>query len=454
MTDDEARAFVDDPAVRRAIPAEEAAEGFLARIERAQPRLRAFVTVTHETALADARRVDAARARGNPLPLDGLPIGVKDNVDLGGVQTTVGSRLFAGRVAERDAPALERVRAAGAVVLGKTNLHELAFGATSRNEAFGAVVNPWSSERIPGGSSGGSGVAVAADLCAAAVGTDTGGSVRLPAAFCGVAGLRPTRGSVPLEGVFPVSTTLDTLGPLARSVSDVAALHGVAAATEAPLVPRLRGLRVGLPEPFFWDGVDAELLAALADAAGLMRQLGATVASISLPGGAEAAETCGALIRAEALAVHEADLRERPELFEEGTRRRLALAATDPDELRRLHERHRAWRAAVAAVLAEVDLLLCPATPGPPPLAAEADTVATTVEVTPFTFALSLAGVPVVAIPCGFTAAGLPLGLQLAGAPGAEGTVLGAAAAYQEATAWHRARPPAPAYAGSTRTTS
>jgi aspartyl-tRNA(Asn)/glutamyl-tRNA(Gln) amidotransferase subunit A len=454
VTDDEARAFVDDPAVRRAIPAVEAAEGFLARVERAQPRLRAFVTVTHETALADARRVDAARARRSPLPLDGLPVGVKDNVDLGGVPTTVGSRLFAGRVAERDAPALARLRAAGVVVLGKTNLHELAFGATSRNETFGAVVNPWSSGRIPGGSSGGSGVAVAADLCVAAVGTDTGGSIRLPAAFCGVAGLRPTPGAVPLEGVFPVSTTLDTLGPLARSVADVAALHGVAAATVSPLVPRLRGLRVGLPEPFFFDGLDTELLAALEDAAAVMRDLGAAVASVAMPGGAEAAEACGALIRAEALAVHEADLRERPELFEEGTRRRLALATTHPDELRRLHERHRAWRAAVAAVLAEVDLLLCPATPGPPPLTAEADTVATTAAVTPFTFALSLAGVPVAAIPCGFTAAGLPLALQLAGPPGAEGAVLGAAAAYQEATAWHRARPPAPAYAGSTRTTS
>jgi aspartyl-tRNA(Asn)/glutamyl-tRNA(Gln) amidotransferase subunit A len=453
VTEDDARAFVDDPAVRRATSAVEAAKGFLTRIELAQPRLRAFVTVTPETALADAARVDAARARGEPLPLDGLPIGVKDNVDVGGAPTKVGSRLFAGRaVAERDAPAVARLRAAGAVVLGKTNLHELAFGATSRNETFGAVVNPWSPERIPGGSSGGSGVAVAADLCAAAVGTDTGGSIRLPAAFCGVSGLRPTPGAVPLEGVFPVAATLDTLGPLARSVSDLAALHGVAAGAETPVRPSVSGLRVGLPQPFFGDDLDPELEAALERAVDVLRSLGASVARVALPGSAEAAEACGALIRAEALAVHEADLHRRPELFEEGTRRRLALATTDPAELSRLRERQSAWRAAVTDAFAEIDLLLCPATPGPPPLAAEADTVATTAAVTPFTFALSLAGVPVVTVPCGFTADGLPLGLQLAGPPGGETIALGAAAAYQDATDWHRARPPA--YAGSSRTTS
>jgi aspartyl-tRNA(Asn)/glutamyl-tRNA(Gln) amidotransferase subunit A len=259
---------------------------------------------------------------------------------------------------------------------------------------------------------------------------------------------------VPLDGVFPVSATLDTLGPLARSVADVAAVHGAAAATSSQAVPGIRGLRVGLPQPFFFDGLDPEVEQALEGAADALRSLGASVAPLSLPGGAEAAEACGALIRAEALAVHQADLRRFPELFEEGTRRRLALATTDPDELRRLHERHRFWGAAVAAVFERVDLLLCPATPGPAPPAAEAETVATTAAVTPFTFALSLAGVPVVAVPCGFTAAGLPLGLQLAGPAGAESLVLGAAAAYQDATAWHRARPSAPAYNGSTRTTS
>jgi aspartyl-tRNA(Asn)/glutamyl-tRNA(Gln) amidotransferase subunit A len=344
-------------------------------------------------------------------------------------------------VAAGDAPAVAGLRAAGAVVLGKTNLHELAFGATSCNEAFGAVVNPWSPGRIAGGSSGGSGAAVAADLCVAAIGTDTGGSVRLPAAFCGVAGLRPTPGAVSTEGVFPVSATLDTVGPLARSVADVAAVHAAMAGSDVGHAP-VGGLRIGLPEPFFCDGVDAEMRTALDDAAGVLRELGYDVHAVALPGGAEAAEACGVLIRSEALAVHAEDLRRRPELFEEGTRRRLALAeAVTAADLARARRRLGEWAAAVAAVWERVDLLLCPVTPGPAPLAEGADSVETTAAVTPFTFALSAAGVPVLALPCGFTRGGLPLGLQLAGRAGGEAAVLAAGAAYQSATSWHRARP-------------
>ncbi len=442
MTDEEARAFVDDPAARRAVSAVEAARGFLGRIERAQPVLRAFVTATAELALTDARRVDAARVAGEPLPLDGLPVAIKDNVDVGGVRTTVGSRLFADRVADRDAPAVARLRAAGAVVLGKTNLHELAFGATSRNETFGAVVNPWDAGRIAGGSSGGSGAAVAADLCVAAIGTDTGGSIRLPAAFCGVAGLRPSLGSVPTAGVFPVSMTLDTVGPLARGVADLASLHGVMAGVDVAVVARARGLRIGLPEPFFFDDVDPEVRSALNVAADTFRGLGATVEPTGLPGGAEAAEAGGVLVRAEALAVHADDLSRRPELFEEGTRRRLALAeGCTSTDLARLRQQMDEWAAAVAAVFERVDLLLCPATPAPPPAAESADSVATTAAVTPFTFALSLARVPVLALPCGFTRGGLPLGLQLAGPLGDEPLLLGAGAAFQDVTDWHRRRP-------------
>jgi aspartyl-tRNA(Asn)/glutamyl-tRNA(Gln) amidotransferase subunit A len=456
VTDEEARAYVDDPAVRRAMPAVEAATGFLARIDRSQPAFRAFVTVTPELALADARRADVARAAGERLPLDGLPVAVKDNVDVAGVRTTVGSRLFADRIPTRDAPAVERLRRAGAVVLGKANLHELAFGATSRNEAFGAVVNPWAADRIPGGSSGGSGAAVAADLCVAAVGTDTGGSIRLPAAFCGVAGLRPALGAVPTEGVFPVSVTLDTVGPLARSVVDVAAVHGAMAGADVPVGPLRRGVRIGIPEPWFADTGD-EVREVLAAAADVFRGLGAEVGPVALPAGAAAAEACGVLIRSEALAVHSEDLRRRPGLFEEGTRRRLALAETvTPAELARVEHVQASWEAAVAAAFDRVELLLCPATPGPAPPVEGADSVTTTAEVTPFTFALSLAGVPVLALPCGFTRGGLPLGLQLAAPPGDEGLVLATGRAYQAVTDWHRRRPPVrdAAQAGSMRTTS
>ena len=229
MSEDDLRALIDEPARRADVPAVELAEVFLERLESAAPRLHATVTLTPELALAGARRADEARASGHRLPLDGLPLVLKDNVDVAGVRTTVGSRLFADRVAAEDAEVTARLRVAGAVLLGKANMHELAFGATSRNEEFGHVVNPIAPDRIPGGSSGGSGAAVAADLCVAAIGTDTGGSIRLPAALCGVAGLRPTYGAVSNRGVQPVSASLDTVGPLARAVTDLRAVLGAIA---------------------------------------------------------------------------------------------------------------------------------------------------------------------------------------------------------------------------------
>ena len=212
--------LVDDPDLRRTLSAVEATQVFLERIESEQPRLNALITITQELAFADARRVDSARAAGQPLPLDGMPIVIKDNVDVSGVPTTVGSRLFAGRVAEADAEIVRRLRAAGAVILGKANMHELAFGATSRNETFGYVLNPAAPDRIPGGSSGGSGAAVAADLCVAAIGTDTGGSVRLPASLCGVSGLRPTFGTVsPVGAMVPWSCATKATGPMVSAPS-------------------------------------------------------------------------------------------------------------------------------------------------------------------------------------------------------------------------------------------
>ena len=228
MTDDEIRALVDDPALRSEVPAVYLAEAFLERLEGAET-MHAMTTLTPELALAQAREVDGRRSRGQRLPLDGMPIVIKDNVDVAGVPTTVGSRLFADRTPTEDARVTLRLREAGAVILGKANMHELAFGATSANEAYGAVVNPAAPDRIPGGSSGGSAAAVAADLCLAAIGTDTGGSVRLPASMCGVSGIRPTYGSVSNRGVQPVSASLDTVGALARAAADVRSLLAVIA---------------------------------------------------------------------------------------------------------------------------------------------------------------------------------------------------------------------------------
>jgi aspartyl-tRNA(Asn)/glutamyl-tRNA(Gln) amidotransferase subunit A len=456
VTDDEARALVDDPALRGSCSAVDVAEGFLERIERAQSRLNAFITVTPELALVAAREVDAARARGTPLPLDGMPVAVKDNVDVAGAPSTAGSRLYAERVAERDSPVVTCLRAAGAVIVGKTNLHELAFGATCLNEAFGTVVNPWDATRIPGGSSGGSGVAVAADLCVGAIGTDTGGSIRLPAAFCGVAGLRPTFGTVSTDGVLPVARSLDTVGPLARSAADLVSLYAVLADVPAVDPGPVAGLRVGLPTSFFFDAVDSEVERRVTEAAGVVQSLGATVGAVDLPGAAAASEACGILIRSEALGVHQRDLAERPELFENGTRRRLALArGVTAGDLARVRRLATDWRECLRLAFEQVDVVLTPTTPAPAPASGGADTIATTAAVVPFTHAFSLALVPSVSLPCGLTSDGLPVGVQLAAPDRSELLLLRVAAALQGVTDWHLRRPPGINYKpASIRTTS
>lgn len=471
MTDAELRAAIDDPALRRRIPAVSLAEGFLRRLEDEQPRLRAMITITGELALAGAQRADDARARGEPLPLDGMPIVVKDVIDVAGVATTNGSRQFGNQVAAEDATAVARLRAAGAVLLGKANLHEVAFGATSQNEAYGHVVNPWDAAIIAGGSSGGSGAAVAADLCVGAIGSDTGGSVRIPASCCGVAGIRPTYGAVPNRGVFPVSWTLDTVGPLARSVDDVSGLLAAMAgfdlddprSVEGSFEPPLGGehislgkVRIGLPRAFFFDDVDPEVAAAVEAAATTFSELGSTVVDVELPGAAEAVAACGPVIWSDALAVHSERLARSPELFEDGTRRRLALAeGLTAAELALLQQRMFEWQRSVRRAFERVDVLLAPTLRVPPPGSADAETIATTASVVPFTFAFSFARVPALSLPCGFTSKGHPVGLQLVAPRWRDGVLLGVGAAYQRATDWHRRRPgDSLRQAGSIRTTS
>jgi aspartyl-tRNA(Asn)/glutamyl-tRNA(Gln) amidotransferase subunit A len=452
VTDDDVVALVDDPDRRRDVSAVALAEAMLERVERLQPRLHAMITITAPLALADARRVDDRRARGTPLPLDGLPVVIKDNVDVAGIPTTVGSRLFASRVAAEDAEVTRRLRAAGAVILGKANMHELAFGATSRNEAFGHVVNPAAPDRIPGGSSGGSGAAVAADLCVAAIGTDTGGSIRLPASLCGVSGLRPTYGAVSTRGVQPVSWSLDTVGPLARSVVDVRAVLEAIAGFD-PGDPSSVDGRLDLTdaaERREWRvGVVEELLARSApvvasrarEVADAFVDLGAAVVPVELPGAGAIVEACGHLIKAEALAVYREELASSADQLEEGTRRRLALAAdlTAPD-LALIQHALLGWAQTMGAVFDEVDLLLLPTIPVEAPLADGADTVATTSAVVPHTHLLSFARIPSLSIPCGVTPRGAPVGAMLAAAWWRDGLVLRAGTAIQSVTDWHRRR--------------
>ena len=443
--------LVDDPGLRRSLSAVEVTQAFLERIEALQPRIRALITVTPELALADARRADGARAAGDPLPLDGMPIVIKDNVDVAGIRTSVGSRLFAERVADADAEIVRRLHVAGAVVLGKANMHELAFGATSRNEAFGHVVNPQAPDRIPGGSSGGSGAAVAADMCVAAIGTDTGGSIRLPASACGVSGLRPTFGAVPNRGIQPVSASFDTAGPLARSVTDLrqvlAAIFGFdphdptsrRGTTRLDGPDAVAGLRLGIPQELF-DRSDPSVARCVLDVADALVELGAERVAIVIPDWEAAAEACGIVIRADAFALYRDALTTTPELLEPGTRERLALAAETLD-VQPARAQQQIWRARIAAVFKEVDLLLLPTIAVELPFAEGSSTVETTAAVVPYTFLLAFAHVPALSIPCGATPGGAPVGAQLAAAPWHDGAVLHAGAAVQAVTDWHRPRP-------------
>jgi aspartyl-tRNA(Asn)/glutamyl-tRNA(Gln) amidotransferase subunit A len=432
----------------------EATEAYLERIERLDGRVSSYITVTGESAREEARRADEELQSGRVLgPLHGLPVALKDNIDTAGVRTTIGSAFFAENVPERDAEVTRRLREAGAVLLGKLNMHEFAYGATTQNPHHGLCRNSWDLERVPGGSSGGSGAAVGAGLCAVALGTDTGGSVRIPAALNGLSGLRPTTGRVSNRGVFPITWTFDTVGPLAHGVEDVGLVHSVLAGfdpedslsvdrpVEDPLAfvdEGFGGLRIAVPTNFFFDGVDPEVEDRVREAAEVMAAAGAAVEEVELPGAELADETTVRMIWAEAYAIHRRRFEEQPELFGEDVRRRVPsgkdVSGADYAEYR---EQARVWSRSLEPVLRKFDLILTPSTETTAPRADDAETIATTRRLTRLTYAWTLAGLPALSLPCGFDAAGLPVGLQLAAVPFGEATLFRAGAAYQRETDWH-----------------
>lgn len=430
----------------------------LKRIEQIDPTLNAFISVRGEEALREARRIDEARAQGRSVgPLAGLPIAVKDNIDVAGTAATAGSLILADRVPADDAEAVRRARAAGAVVVGKTSLHEFAYGVTTNNPHYGPGRNPWDPTRIPGGSSGGSGAALGADACLLALGTDTGGSVRIPAALNGVTALRPTFGAVSVRGTLPVSASLDTVGPMARCARDVAALFSAIAgydqqdpwATDGPLRDPLAGLEGGVDgvgvailTDFLGEDVEPEVRIAVRDAAEVLAGLGVDLVEIKMPGAAVAAERANRLIRAEALSVHLEDLDSTPERFGEDVRRRLELGREISGvEVARAIAAMRAWRVEMLDHFDRHALILTPTTSeGAPPIAGS-EMIETTARLTRFTYPWSLAGLPAMSVPCGFDASGMPIGMQLVAAPWRDDLLLAAAAAFQRETDWHSRRP-------------
>ncbi len=442
---------------RRQLSPLELTETCLRRIEALEPALNSFITVTAEMALAEARRAQEELAAGKSRgPLHGVPVAVKDLFFTAGVRTTAGSRVLADFVPQEDATAVARLRRAGAIVLGKLNMHEFAFGTTSVNPHYGPVRNPWDTGRVAGGSSGGSASAVAAGECLAALGTDTGGSVRIPAALCGITGLKPTYGRVSVHGAVPLAWSLDHVGPMCRTAEDcalvLAAIAGhddrdrTTADVPVPDYPSLldggaRGLRIGVPREHFFEQVDEEVAGAVSAALEVLAELGAEIEEVSLPYGEMAPLLAASIMLPEALAYHLPWLRERPGDYGPDTLQRLGAAALYPAALYVQAQRQRqvlveSWR----EVWQRVDLVATPTTPVVAPTVEEAARWALVLNRN--TNAFNVSGQPAISLPCGFSSHGLPIGLQLVGRWWDEATVLRTAHAYQQATDWHLRPPP------------
>jgi len=443
---------------RGEMTARQVTEVVLGRIEALQPRLNCFTQILSDIAVAQAAALDdAVRSRRPVGPLAGVPVAIKDIVDVAGTATTAAAHRAFHRQAAADASLVARLRRAGAVLIGKTNLHEFAYGVTNLNPHYGPVRNPWDPGRIPGGSSGGSAAAVAAGLCAAAVGTDTGGSIRIPAALCGVVGLKPTYGLVPLDGVVPLSWSLDHAGPLARTVRDAAlVLEVMAGAGEGPPSPArgpeegplARGIRVGLPRAFFWERLDGEVEAVVTEAVGVLRGLGAAVREVEVPYASYAGSAAAVILSAEATACHAPHLRTHPADYGEDVRTRLErgffLSAADYLAARQAQG---FLRREFLRVFDGTDVLVLPVTPAPAapidpdPASSAGTSLAMSVHLTRFTNPFNLTGFPALSVPCGFTRAHLPVGLQIVGRPHDEATVLRVGEAYEQAAGWAARRP-------------
>ena len=442
----------------RAVSPVELTKAFIDRARRFD-RLNAYITLDEEGALEAARSAEEEPARG---PLHGLPVAVKDQFDAKGMRTTLGGNIV-DYVAGEDSTAVARLRAAGAVLLGKLNLSEYALGGNVQHP-FGVPHNPWDESRQAGQSSSGSGVAVAASLCAASLGGDTAGSIRGPAGWCGIVGLRPTWGAVSRYGAFPMAWFMDTIGPMTKTVADAAMVYEAIAGHDpkdpytstrsvAPYVPRddLRGLRVGVVRESIDNGMASDEAASAVDAAmRVLADAGAEVGDASLPLFEKGGLIANTLSDVEAAHTHRKWLRERPQDYDFATRRRLMAASLIPATAYVKLARFRTlMRRDVMGQLARYDVIVTPAqAAGAPPIATETGLTSKQAVMSQF-FGLrshrspfNLSGVPAMALPIGFTAAGLPLSLQIAGRPFAENTLFAVGDVYQRRTDWHERRPP------------
>jgi len=437
----------------------ELTELMLARIERSNPKLNAYITVTDELARVQAKLAEAELSVNGRLKtrtdrglLQGIPISLKDNICTESIRTTAGSKILGDYFPERDARVVTRLKQAGAVLLGKTNLHEFAYGVTTNNPHYGPARNPWDTARIPGGSSGGSAAAVSAGLCFGSIGSDTGGSIRIPAALCGIVGLKPGLGRVDVTGVIPLSVTHDCVGPLARTAADAEILFQAIVDGEKSKngVERLRGnvarrlskFRFGVPREFFFDVISSEVKKSFDVAVRSLWRLGAKIKKVSIPLLAQTEKAGNRIAWAEASHYHQQKgwFPSRGTEYSEDVRSRLEIGAKVlAMEYLEAQDQRRAFIAQLHEVMEReaIDALMVPTTPiTAPPIGEETTRVGKTDHPTRALLLrlnrpANLAGVSAISVPCGFTPAGLPMGLQFIGAEHSEKLLLEVAAIYQ-----------------------
>ena len=441
----------------RSVTPTQLVEACLQRIAIYNPKINAFITILREQALAQAKTLETEAAAGKWRgPLHGVPIALKDNIDTAGIRTTAASAVFDDRVPHEDATVVTKLRDAGAIFIGKANLHEFAMGGTSSTSYFGPVRNPWALDRATGGSSGGSAAAVVTDLCYGALGTDTGGSIRTPASYCGTVGLKPTYGLVPIRGIVPLTLSLDHCGPITRTVEDAALLlnsmtgydrlditsvehskEDYLAACKQPV----RELRLGIPRAPFFDLLDSDIAKAVEDAIGVVAKLTKGVKEVMLPPVTDIG------LVAETYAYHEEYFTKSAARYMLPTRRALQNGGnTKAADYVRSHWKLELLRRTIDDSFSDFDLVMLPTRRHTPrtieaAIKRETDEKPKNPEMEN-TGAFDFYGIPAISVPCGFTAGGIPIGLMIAGPRFSEGRVLALARAYQQATDWHKRQPP------------
>jgi len=427
------------------------AEACSRQIERLNPKLNAFITVIEPKDALNAQ-LPGSNAPASTA-LRGIPIALKDLFDTAGVRTTAGSKFFADNLPEQDAFVVEKLRQAGAILMGKTNTHEIALGVTGDNPHYGTARNPWDTTRVPGGSSAGSAIAVATGMALGALGTDTGGSIRIPASLCGVVGFKPTFGRVSLRGVFPLSWNLDHAGPLTKCVKDAALMLQVISVYDpldpasirmlsgdylGHLVDDVEGKKIALGVGSFVEVSDPQVLEAVQQTAKVFASVGCKVQEVDVSWLREAALANGLMTQSDGAAVHRDRLKEHPEMFGEDVRRRLENGAKTSSTDYILARRTQAEiRKRFEQFFEEYDFLITPTTPIAAPTIEGHDAVEQAGRLTRFTAPFNLAGLPALSLPCGFTKDGLPVGLQIVSRAWAEAKVLNLGYAFEQASEWH-----------------